>query len=200
MNKLIHSPIILTGPSGVGKSELIDYIEKQDPIFLEAYGSTTRKPRENEVGKMNFISRMEFEKLIANNDLIEYCNYKNNYYGVAKSEFNKMETNNLIFNVGYSSANVIKQMYERAVMIYLLAPTKEELLRRLGNRDYERYLLGIKETMENALKYEYLLISQTNDFLHTYNDFIDIVNQNSNSTQKRLILEKNKDFVRNFYK
>lgn len=104
-----------------------------------------------------------------------------------------------MFNVTYSSAKVIKELYDKTTMIYLLPPTEEELLRRLGNREYERYLLGIQETMNFALKYDYLLLSLTNDLKTTAEDFMDIVSQNPNSQQKRLVLAKNRDFVNNFY-
>jgi guanylate kinase len=195
-----NSPIVISGPSGAGKTELIEYIEKKNSLFLEATGYTTREKRKIETGKMYFIKNNEFEQLIRNDELIEYCIYNGNYYGIAKKEFEKLKDNYLIFNVGYSSAKVIKDMYHNSFMIYLLPPTKEELLRRLGDRDYQRYLIGIEETMKHALEYEYLLISQTNDFERTFNDFMDIFEQKSTSNEKKLILAKNKDFINGFYK
>ena len=74
------------------------------------------------------------------------------------------------------------------------------MLRRLGDRGKERYLLGIQETMDYALKYDYLLLSLTNDMKTTTDDFMDIVNQKEESKQKRLVLAKNRDFINNFYK
>lgn len=195
-----YSPIVISGPSGSGKSVLIEYIEKQNPLFLEATGSTTRKKRESETGRMYFISKEEFELLIKNGGLIEYCIYNGNYYGVSKKEFEKLKEYRLIFNVGYSSAKEIKSIYQDTYMIYLLPPTKEELLKRLGDRGMERYNLGIEETINNAFKYEYLLLSQPDDLNTTYCDFMDIVEEKSKAQQKRLILAKNKDFVNNFYK
>lgn len=195
-----NNPIVISGPSGNGKSELIEYIEKEYPTFLEATGITTRAKREIEVGRMYFVSKAEFENLISTDGLIEYCIYNNNYYGVPKSEFEKLKEYHLMFNVGYSSAKEIKKMYEDTTMIYLMPPTKEELLRRLGDRGEERYLLGIQETMNYALKYDYLLLSLTNDMKTTTDDFMDIVNQKEESKQKRLILAKNKDFITSFYK
>lgn len=200
MENIKYSPIVISGPSGSGKSDLIEYIEEQNPLFLEATGSTTRPKRNKEIGRMHFISKEEFELLIKNGGLIEYCIYNGNYYGVSKQEFEKLKDYNLIFNVGYTSAKEIKLLYQDTHMIYLLPPSKEELLKRIGERGIERYNLGIEETMKYAFKYEYLLISQTDDFKTTYNDFMDIIEEKSNANQKKLILAKNRDFVNNFYK
>ena len=156
--------------------------------------------KEKEIGRMYFVDKDYFEKLIKNNMLIEYTIYNNNYYGVSKSEFTKLKDYHLIFNVGYSSAKEIKKIYQNTKLIYLLPPNKEELIRRLGARGMERYLVGIEETMNNAFKYEYLLLSLTNDLRTTTDDFMDIVYQTNNSKQKKLVLAKNRDFVNNFYK
>ncbi len=200
MNKTENSPIVISGPSGAGKSELIDYVEKNYPTFLEATGITTREKRKVEVGRMYFVSKEEFQQLILSNGLIEYCIFNNNYYGVLKSEFDKLKEYHLMFNVGYSSAREIKNIYDDTKMIYLLPPTSEELIRRLGDRGQERYDIGIQETMEYAFKYDYLLISITNNLQQTADDLIDIVNQKNIAQQKKLILAKNRDFVNNFYK
>ncbi len=200
MERYKNNPIVISGPSGAGKSELIDYIEKQYSDFIEAIGMTTRAKRQGEVGKMNFVSREEFTKLILTNGLIEYCTYNNNYYGVPKSEFEKLNDYHVMFNVGYSSAKEIKKLYEKTQMIYLLPPTERELLRRLGDREYERFLAGIKETTDNALKYDSLLISLTDDLQTTTDNFMEIVSEKNEAKQYKMVLSKNRDFVRNFYK
>ncbi len=200
MNKIENSPIVISGPSGAGKSELIEYVEKKYPTFLEATGITTREKRKVEVGRMYFVSKEEFQQLIISNDLIEYCVFNNNYYGVPKSEFEKLKEYHLMFNVGYSSAREIKNIYDDTKMIYLLPPTSEELIRRLGDRGKERYIIGIQEMMDYAFEYDYLLISITNNLQQTADDLMDIVNQKNTAQQKKLILAKNRDFVNNFYK
>ncbi len=195
-----YTPIVLSGPSGSGKTELIEYIEQRNPEFQEAIGYTTRKKRESANEKINTITQEEFELLIKDDKLIEYCNYNGNYYGMPKSEFNKLSYCNLIFNVSYSSAREIKSIFENTPMIYMLPPTKEELLSRLGERDYNRYLLGIEETMKYAMYYEYLLISYRNDLPQIYDEFMEIAESKDSAMQRRLVLSKNKDFVNKFYK
>ena len=85
-----YTPVVLSGPSGSGKTELIEYIEQRNPEFQEAIGYTTRQKRESTNEKINTITQDEFELLIKDNKLIEYCNYNGNYYGMPKSEFNKL--------------------------------------------------------------------------------------------------------------
>ena len=203
MDKYKNSSIIISGPSGSGKTQFIEYVEQNNSNYVEAFGCTTRSRRENEVTAMYFINRQEFETMIKSNEFIEYCEYKNNYYGVPKSEMEKLNEINLMFNVGYSSARVIKELDEKAKMIYLLPPTRYDLLNRLevrGKESDERYLLGIEETINYALKYEYLLISYHNNMQNIYDDFMDITTQNSASLEKRLVLAKNRDFINNYYK
>ena len=158
MQTLKNLPIVITGPSGAGKTELINYITENYKNFTEAAGFTTRLRRDSDNEYIKSISKEEFKKLISSNGLIEYCIYNGNYYGIPKSEFNKLSNYNLIFNVGYSSAKVITGLYSDTLMIYLLPPDKKELIRRLGERENARYLLGIEETMKNAIKYDYLLV------------------------------------------
>ena len=167
-----YTPIVLSGPSGSGKTELIEYIEQRNPEFQEAIGYTTRKKRESANEKINTITQEEFELLIKDDKLIEYCNYNGNYYGMPKSEFNKLSYCNLIFNVSYSSAREIKSIFENTPMIYMLPP----------------------------MYYEYLLISYRNDLPQIYDEFMEIAESKDSAMQRRLVLSKNKDFVNKFYK
>lgn len=203
MTNLKNFPIVISGPSGGGKTQLVEYVEKRNPEFVEAFGCTSRERRPNEITAMYFISRSEFENMIKNNAFIEYTEYNGNYYGVPKSELHKLGEKSLLFNVGFSSAKIIKDLDVRSKLIYLLPPRKEELLKRLevrGSDAKERYLLGIEETINHAIEYEYLLLSHQDNMEEIYSDFMDIVTQKESSNERRLILAKNRDFVRNYYK
>lgn len=192
-------PIVISGPSGAGKSLFVDYlVDKEYPFYQEAIGYTTRAKRDGE-DKINCISVPEFESLIASDSLIEYCNYNGNYYGMSKEEFERLKNCNLIFNVGYSSASVIKGLYPSSPSIYMLPPTKEELLSRLQGRDYNRYLIGMEETLAHAAFYEYLMISYPNDLARMHDDFLEIM-ESRTSASPRLILSRNQDFLRRFYR
>ena len=203
MSNYKNFPIIISGPSGSGKTRLIEYIEKKSPDYIEAFGCTTRDRRPGEVTAMYFIERENFESMIQKDCFIEYCEYNGNYYGVPKSELSRLAETNLMFNVGYSSAKIIKELDERSKMIFLLPPTKLDLINRLEARGIEshaRYTLGMEETINYALKYEYLLLSHQDDMESVYNDFMEIATQTKKSSSKSLVLAKNRDFVTNYYK
>jgi len=85
----LYKPLVVVGPSGAGKGTLIDGIkEKYSGNFGFSVSYTTRKPREGEVhGKHYFfVTKEEFEVMIANKEFIEYCEVHTNYYGTAKSQ------------------------------------------------------------------------------------------------------------------
>ena len=199
MEKYKYSPIVITGPSGAGKTELIDYITDKNPLFVEAYGYTTRPRRESDRENIQTIPKEEFRELIASDQLIEYGYFSGNYYGIKKDELKKLNDHQVIFNVGYTSAKAIKELNEDTCMIYLLPPDMMELKRRLGTRGFERYYLGVKETIRNSENYDYLLVSQTNNLEATYSDFMNIVQGKEKAKEKQL-MRKNRDFINNYYR
>lgn len=195
-----YNPIIITGPSGSGKSTIVNYIVDNNSLFIEAEGVTTREKRKNETDKIISISFDEFNRLIEKDLLIEYSKYNGNYYGIPKAEYVKLKEKYLLFNVGYSSAKIIKSNYVDSIMIFLLPPTRKDLVDRLGDRynDY-RYQSGKIETINNIANYDYLLISKNNDLAGTYRDFIDIVNKTKNSEKFKVKSLKNDMFIKSFY-
>ena len=86
--RLAYSPIIVVGPSGVGKSTLISELKGKYPnAFGFSVSYTTRKPRPGEVHGIDYfyVTKVEFESMIQSDDFIEYCTVHNNMYGTAKS-------------------------------------------------------------------------------------------------------------------
>lgn len=199
IKKLEFSPIIFSGPSGAGKTELIDYLVKKDFIFEEAAGMTTRPRRPNEVGNTRFVSKEEFREAIHNNELIQYSEYNGNYYGTSKSALSLLQYRQELFNMGFDGAMSLKKIRPDSLLIYILPPNKEELLRRMGNRGRERYAIGRDQTMKSIGVYDYLLISYTDKLDQLYDDFMNVFEQNEKGKENSLQLTKNRDFMRKFY-
>ena len=193
------SPIVLSGPSGAGKNELIDYLKTKDIIFDEAPGVTTRKRRLGESGNTDFISEEEFLKYLENDELIQYAIYNGNYYGTIKTSLDLLKEKQLLFNMGLDGTKSLKKIRPDSSLIYILPPNKEELIRRMGDRGVERYDIGYRQTLNSIDLYDYLLISYTDNLDLLYNDFMNIYLNKEEGKEKSLKLVKNKNFMRNFY-
>ena len=194
-----YSPIVISGPSGAGKNELIDYLKSKDIIFDEAPGVTTRKRRLGESGNTDFISEEEFLKYLENDELIQYAIYNGNYYGTIKTSLDLLKEKQLLFNMGLDGTKSLKKIRPDSSLIYILPPNKEELIRRMGDRGIERYDIGYKQTLNSIDLYDYLLISYTDDLDLLYNDFMNIYLNKEEGKEKSLKLVINKNFMRNFY-
>ena len=193
------SPIILSGPSGAGKTELIEYIKKMNNNFEEAPGITTRPRREGEYGNTSFVSEDEFKDYINKDKLIQYTTFNGNYYGTLKTALDLLDSKQAIFNMGLDGAKSLKKLRPDAKLIYILPPSKDEVIRRMGNRDKKRYELGIDQTNKSVDLYDYLLISYTDNLEKLYEDFTNIYLNKESSKENSLKLEKNKNFMKNFY-
>lgn len=137
---LQHKPLILVGPSGVGKKTLIDVVLKEyGDIFERKRSYTTRPVREIEKGKDNFIfvSPEEFESMAGENAFIE-CRqrYDGSFYGTANSELQRIKSNGKIpiIEVDVEGAIEINKQALEGNFLFIYPPSFEELRKRIGNR------------------------------------------------------------------
>tara|TARA_B100000700_G_scaffold315044_1_gene402539 strand:- start:332 stop:964 length:633 start_codon:yes stop_codon:yes gene_type:complete len=132
--------VILSSPSGAGKTTLVNKISSIKN-FTISISYTTRKPRPNEEDGKHyfFIDNKKFEKLIKNNDLIEYANVFNNYYGTSKSKVLKFlkEGKQVLFDIDWQGAKQIKKkrLKFKLISFFILPPSRKELFERLRKRD-----------------------------------------------------------------
>jgi guanylate kinase len=132
--------IIISAPSGSGKTTIINYLLQQNLPLQFAISDTSRAPRGNEKEGVDyyFLSPQLFKKKIKNGEFIEYEEvYKNNFYGSLKSEVERimLSGNHVIFDVDVAGGCRIKKSYkEKALSIFILPPSIEELHKRLHAR------------------------------------------------------------------
>ncbi len=132
--------VILSSPSGAGKTTLVKEISKRND-FQISISHTTRKPRLNETeGKdYYFVSESEFKNLIDENKFLEYAKVFQNYYGSSKDVVFKKLNNaeNVIFDIDWQGTKKIKsqKLNYKIVTIFILPPSRDELYNRLLNRD-----------------------------------------------------------------
>ena len=132
--------IILSSPSGAGKTTLVKKISKNED-FVVSISHTTRKPRTKEVnGKVYiFISNKKFEELITKNEFLEYAKVFDNLYGSSKKNVinNLKNGKNVIFDIDWQGTSQIKKkkLSFKLITFFILPPSRKELFQRLLNRD-----------------------------------------------------------------
>lgn len=133
---------VLSGPSGVGKGTVRKAIMQANNLNLNySVSVTTRKPRENEVDGVDyfFISRQQFQNMIANDELIEWAEYVGNYYGTPVKYVNDMlyQGKDVLLEIEVQGAMQVKQRFPEAIFIFLVPPSLSELQNRIKGRGTE---------------------------------------------------------------
>ena len=132
--------VILSSPSGAGKTTLVKEISKRNN-FQISISHTTRKPRSNETDGKDyyFVSESEFKNLIDEDKFLEYAKVFQNYYGSSKDVVFKKLNNgeNVIFDIDWQGTQQIinQKLNYKIVTIFILPPSRDELYNRLLNRD-----------------------------------------------------------------
>ena len=193
--------IVLSSPSGAGKTTLSKLLSKNNNHYISV-SHTTRKPRINEVDSKDyyFISETEFKSLINNNEFLEYAKVFNNYYGTNKaSVINKLDSGkNLIFDIDWQGTEQIKKrkLKYKLITFFILPPSKKVLFERLSNRDMKDKLIveeRMKEFSRDVLhwiNYDYVIINDTLE--ECYLKIINLIEAEINNGSK----DYDKEYIR----
>lgn len=161
--------IVLSGPSGVGKSTVIAELlsNRRDIHFSVSF--TTRQPRVNEEHGVNynFVDREEFERMIRDNEFLEYAQYVDNYYGTSlKIIEEKLQAGvDVLLDIEVQGAAKVREKCPEAVCIFIIPPSIEELSRRLRKRNTDseeviaQRLAKAREECRECPKYDYLVVN-----------------------------------------
>jgi guanylate kinase len=166
--------IILSSPSGAGKTTLVKMLSYLDNFEISV-SHTTRQPRPNETPNKDyfFIDEDEFERLIKNEEFLEYAKVFNNLYGTSRTPvIDKLDKGkNVLFDIDWQGADQIKnkKLDYKLITFYILPPSKNELLERLSNRDMKDKLIAeerMKQFERDVLhwiNYDYVVVNDNLD-------------------------------------
>jgi guanylate kinase len=166
--------VILSSPSGAGKTTLVKLLSKNKDFHI-SISHTTRKPRPREIQDKDyyFIDNEKFESLVKNEEFLEYAKVFNHQYGTTRTPvIEKLEKGeNVIFDIDWQGADQIKnkKLNYKLITFFILPPSKEVLFSRLSNRDMKDKLIveeRMKEFSRDVLhwiNYDYVIINDNLD-------------------------------------
>ncbi len=166
--------IILSSPSGAGKTTMVKMLSRLDN-FEVSISHTTRQPRHNETSNEDyfFIDETEFKRLINNQEFLEYAKVFDNFYGTTRTpvidKLNKGK--NVLFDIDWQGADQIKnkKLDYKLITFFILPPSKKILFDRLSNRDMKDKLIAeerMKQFERDVLhwiNYDYVIINENLD-------------------------------------
>ena len=194
--------IVLSSPSGAGKTTLVKMLSKTDN-FEVSISHTTRQPRPNEISDKDyyFVNEEEFKRLIKNEEFLEYAKVFNNFYGTTRTpvidKLNKGK--NVLFDIDWQGADQIKnkKLDYKLITFFILPPSKEVLFERLSSRDMKDKLIA-EERMKQFgrdvlhwINYDYVVIN--NDLKDCYTRIFNLINAEISNGSKDYDLE----YIRN---
>ena len=185
MTKSRYPLIVVSAPSGAGKSSLVARAIADFPVLVDSISYTTRSQREGEQdgNPYIFVSPEKFEELIQQGFFVEWAKVHGKYYGTPRYQVDEALAQGkfLIMDVDVKGAHTFRGLYPNATFIFILPPSIDELRRRLERRDrgrtqdLELRMKNAQAELKEADKFEFQLVNS--DFEQSYQAFKKIIEE-----------------------
>jgi len=190
--------LVISGPSGVGKDAVLRQLKKGELPIYHVITANTRKPRTDEKEGVDyfFISREQFEHMIAHNELIEYSKVYEDYKGVPKAQIRQALASgkDMVLRLDVQGAIKIKKLFPQAILIFLVPATEEEWFQRLGGRrarqdkDLKTRIATVNKELNLAREFDYIVINAQNKLRETVRTIEAIITAEHQKTRQRKII------------
>ncbi len=165
--------VVVTAPSGAGKTTVIDKLLGRSDLYSYSVSATTRPSRVNEVAGRDyfFLSRQQFDAGVADGEFAEWAEVHGNFYGTLKSQIDSILDGGkyVLMDVDIQGARELRESYPNGVYIHLIPPSMEELRSRLAGRGTEDEP-ALQKRLQNAIgeieeldKFDYLVVNDDID-------------------------------------
>lgn len=189
--------IVVSGPSGSGKGTVLNVAFERDKNIFYSVSSTTRKPRPGEKDGVNYnyITKEQFKKQIENNEMLEWAEYCDNYYGTPEAVVEQMRNagKDVLLEIEYVGAMQVKKKHPDAILIFTVPPTIDVLYKRLTGRGTESQevidsrMAVAKEEITHMYDYDYIVVN--GEIEQAVCDFLTVINA------QRLKSDRNPNFL-----
>jgi guanylate kinase len=162
--------VVISGPSGVGKDSLVDWMKACGAQFHFVITATSRPPRPGEIHGADyfFVSPEAFEHLVEQNELLEYAVVYGQYKGIPKQQVREALATGMdvVMRLDVQGAATIKQLIPEAILIFLSASSEEELVERLRKRrtesqaQLEQRIQTARQEMERIIEFDYVVVNR----------------------------------------
>ena len=184
MPENLHKLFVISSPSGGGKTSLINKLfeDSRSANFEKSISDTSRQKRQGDLeGKdYYFLSEKKFKDKIKKEEYIEYATVFGNFYGTSKEEIEtKYNNSNLVLELDWQGAYAVKELFDDAMLIFLIPPSLEDLKQRLIKRNLdsseaiENRLSEAKKEISKSEMYDYLVLND--DFDRAFEDLSQIL-------------------------
>ena len=188
--------IVLSSPSGAGKTSISKKILQKDKKISLSISCTTRPKRKGEINKKDyiFLSEENFQKQIKNGDFLEYASVFGNRYGTLRQTVNRFfnKKRDVLFDIDWQGYQQLKQSGMEVVGIFILPPNKKELIRRLKNRgrdtteEMKKRMSLAQDEISHFPEYDYVVVNNDLDSCVTKIQNIIIAERHKKSRQFNL--------------